>query len=115
MPGYPEWQDPDDSGNVADEIVDVLDRNEVILKPPSLYAVVFLNDDFTHVGFVIAMLMAYFQKSEQEAAIITQHIHEKGKGVAGIYTHDVATTKMIMVCEIAQQEGFPLKLIVEAQ
>lgn len=111
MAGYPQWQDEDDDVDGAVGIVD----HEEILKPPSLYKVIFLNDDFTPVTYVVKVLQYFFNKTEQEATILAQEIHQKGKGVAGIYTYDVATTKAVIVNQNAQQHDFPLKVVTEAE
>ena len=83
------------------------------LKRPSMYNVIFLNDDYTPFDFVILALTTHFGKSEDEANRITLDVHQKGKGIAGTYSRDVAETKAYLVMEWAQQEGHPLHLAVE--
>lgn len=76
---------------------------------PKLYAVVLLNDDFTTVEFVEQILSVIFGMDDGQAASVTMDIHKKGKGVAGIYTHEIAETKALMVENYAKQCEFPLK------
>ena len=82
-------------------------------KPPSLYKVVILNDDYTPMDFVVAVLMKYFNKSSAEATEIMYAVHEKGRGTCGIYPYDIAETKSRQVCEHARTNGHPLQAIVE--
>lgn len=110
-----EWQGELDELDEDDEAVSVIDREEVINKPPPLYKVMLLNDDFTPVSFVEEMLKMFFYKTNQEAAAITRLVHEQGKGIAGIYTYDIATTKATIVENYARQHGHPLKIITEAE
>ena len=79
------------------------------------YKVVFHNDDYTTMEFVILVLMKFFYKTETEATHIMLSVHHKGQGVAGVYTKDVAETKSSKVQEFAQEQGMPLKLSVEPE
>lgn len=76
---------------------------------PKLYAVVLLNDDFTTMEFVEQILEAIFGMTGSEAASVTMDIHKKGKGVAGVYTLEVAETKAMIVESLAMRAEFPLK------
>lgn len=108
-----ERQDEDtDDGDVS--VIDH-EHKEVINRPPPLYKVILLNDDFTPVSFVEEILKRFFHKTDQEAVAITRLVHERGKGIAGIYTYDIATTKAAIVENIAQQREHPLKIITEAE
>ncbi len=82
-------------------------------KEPSLYKVLLLNDDFTTQDFVIKVLTQYFYKSEDEAFKIMVKVHNEGKGLAGIFTKDMAETKMYLVHQAAKENQFPLKCIME--
>lgn len=95
-----------------DEQTQVLTRRR--LKRPSLYRVVFHNDDYTTRDFVVSVLIRYFRKSHTEAMTLMMHIHTKGKGIAGLYTYDIARTKKTQVEALARQYEMPLKLTVEA-
>jgi ATP-dependent Clp protease adaptor protein ClpS len=83
-------------------------------KVPPSYAVVLHNDDYTTMEFVTEVLKKFFRKSEEEAVQIMLQIHEKGRGVAGIYHHEIAETKVVQVHEYARAKGFPLKCSLEA-
>lgn len=82
---------------------------------PRLYRVLLLNDDYTPMDFVVYVLERYFRKSEQEAQLIMLAVHHKGQGVAGVYTRDVAETKVAQVTAQARQEGHPLRLVTEPE
>lgn len=83
------------------------------IKPPKMWNVVLLNDDFTSFDFVSFCLQNIFGKSVQEAERITMSVHEKGRGIAGQYTKEIAETKQVMTMEFAQAQGQPLKLVLE--
>jgi ATP-dependent Clp protease adaptor protein ClpS len=84
-------------------------------KPPSLFKVYLLNDDYTTMEFVVHILENIFHKSSVEAAQIMLHVHKNGKGMAGIYTRGIAETKVAKVHELARQDEFPLKCIMEKE
>jgi ATP-dependent Clp protease adaptor protein ClpS len=79
------------------------------------YKVVLHNDDYTTMEFVVLVLMKFFHKSETEATHIMLSVHHKGHGVAGLYTKDVAETKVAQVQDYAKQHGMPLKLTAEPE
>jgi ATP-dependent Clp protease adaptor protein ClpS len=83
------------------------------LKEPEDYQVLLLNDDYTSMDFVIAVLIAIFHKSQDEAIEIMQYIHKNGKGLVGIYSRDIAFTKADQVHSWAKMEEFPLRCRVE--
>ncbi|MBN2896697.1 MAG: ATP-dependent Clp protease adaptor ClpS [Campylobacterales bacterium] len=78
-----------------------------------MYKVVMLNDDYTSMDFVIDILMSIFHKSYQEAEAIMLDIHKKNRGVCGVYTYEVAETKVAQVSRLAREQGFPLKAVIE--
>ena len=84
------------------------------LKEPTQYAVVLHNDDYTPMEFVIDLLAKFFSKNQAEAEFIMLQVHHKGSGVAGIYTHDIAETKMVQSNDYAKKHGHPLKTTMEA-
>ena len=94
----------------------VLDKKEerLAIKPPGMFNVVFHNDDYTTSAFVVAVLVQVFQKSLDEALAITEHVHQKGKGIAGLYTLEIAETRKTVAMEAARQNEFPLQLTIEA-
>lgn len=82
-------------------------------KPPPLYQVIMLNDDFTTMDFVMEVLMGIFRKSAQEAERIMLTIHYQGKGICGKYPKDIAATRIQQVHQLARLEQHPLKCIME--
>jgi len=83
------------------------------LKEPDEYLVILLNDDYTTMDFVVAVLVEVFCKNLEDANRIMLDVHEKGKGVVGRYTWDIAATKTEQVHALARENEFPLKCIVE--
>lgn len=86
-----------------------------ILKKPKLYKVILLNDDFTTTSFVVEVLMIVFHKDIDEATKIMLDVHKKGKGIVGIYTYDIALTKIAQVEDMAEKHGFPLTSVMEEE
>lgn len=91
----------------------LLEREETVLKPPPMYKVVLLNDDFTPMDFVIFILQEYFHKDTETAMRIMLKVHHEGKGVCGIFPRDIASTKVKQVIRHARQEGHPLQCTME--
>jgi len=91
----------------------VMDREVQKVEPPSLYRVVLLNDDFTPMEFVVMVIQEFFHKDQETATRIMLQVHMEGKGVCGIYTHDVAATKVDQVVEISRKSGHPLQCMME--
>ena len=85
------------------------------LQEPRLYRVLLHNDDYTTMEFVIAILTEVFHKSAEQAAAIMLAVHEKGVGVCGIYPHEVAETKVVMVHNRARRAGYPLRTTMEEE
>ncbi len=83
------------------------------IQEPAQYRVLLLNDDFTTKDFVVAVLMAVFHKSHDDAYIIMEDVHKKGRGIVGAYTYDIAATRCLQVHEVARQNGFPLRCVME--
>lgn len=84
-------------------------------KKPSLYRVLLLNDDYTTMEFVVEILESVFHKSSVEATQIMFHVHKSGSGLAGIYTREIAETKVHVVQELAHKNKFPLRCIMEQE
>jgi ATP-dependent Clp protease adaptor protein ClpS len=93
--------------------IETLQRPRV--DKPRRYKVIFHNDDFTTMEFVILVLMRFFHKDETEATHIMLSVHHKGSAVAGVYSRDIAETKVSEVTEFAQENGMPLKLTTEPE
>ncbi|CAB3776581.1 ATP-dependent Clp protease adapter ClpS [Pararobbsia alpina] len=91
----------------------VLERQEAKLKPPSMHKVVLLNDDFTPMEFVVMVIQEYFGKDREAATQIMLKVHREGRGVCGVYTRDVAATKVELVVTHARQAGHPLQCVME--
>lgn len=89
--------------------------NEVMIKYPKKYKVYLLNDDYTSMDFVIDILITIFHKSYEEAEKIMLDIHKKERGLCGIYTHEIAETKVMQVTRKAKESGFPLKATMEEE
>ena len=92
----------------------VVERQEQRLKPPPLYQVVMLNDDFTPMEFVVLVIQHYFSKDFETATQIMLKVHQHGRGVCGVYAKDVAATKVEQVMAAARQAGHPLQCVMEA-
>lgn len=83
------------------------------LKPPSLWNVIFVNDDYTTMEFVMECLQSVFGKTPEQSYMIMLQIHEQGKGIVNSYVKEIAISKQIQAQEFAQQQGHPLKVEVE--
>ena len=83
------------------------------LQKPSLYRVLILNDDYTPMEFVVHVLERFFGKSREEATEIMLHVHHRGVGVCGVYTYEVAETKVAQTIEFARRHQHPLQCVME--
>jgi ATP-dependent Clp protease adaptor protein ClpS len=92
----------------------VAERKAARTKPPQMYQVVLLNDDYTPMEFVVMVLQQYFKRDLETATHIMLKIHHEGRGVCGVYTKDVAATKVELVLAAARRAGHPLQCIMEA-
>ena len=97
----------DDGGSV------VLERRTQRTKPPQMYQVLMLNDDYTPMEFVVVVIQEFFSKDRETATQIMLKVHLDGKGVCGVYSKDVAATKVDQVLEAAKQAGHPLQCVSE--
>lgn len=105
----PKVQLPDrDDGNSV-----VLERRTQRTKPPQMFQVLMLNDDFTPMEFVVMVLQEFFSKDRESATQIMLKIHLDGKGVCGVYSKDVAATKVEQVLDAARKAGHPLQCVAE--
>lgn len=109
VPPAPKIQQPgqDDGGSV------VLERRTQKTKPPQMHQVVMLNDDYTPMEFVVVVLQEFFSKDREQATQIMLKIHLDGKGVCGVYSRDVAATKVEQVLDAAKKAGHPLQCVSE--
>ncbi len=91
----------------------VLERRPQRTRPPQMHQVVMLNDDYTPMEFVVLVLQEFFSKDRETATQIMLKIHLDGKGVCGVYTRDVASTKVHLVMDAAHKAGHPLQCLSE--
>lgn len=84
-------------------------------KKPSMYKVLLLNDDYTPMEFVVHILERFFQKNRQEATDIMLHVHRRGVGICGIFTYEVAETKVAQVMDFARANEQPLQCTMEKE
>lgn len=104
--------DEDGGGNGGSE-TGVVTRTKPKSKKPAMYKVIMLNDDYTPMEFVILVLERYFSKTQDEATQIMLHVHQKGVGVCGVFTYEVAETKVQQVMDLAKQHQHPLQCTLE--
>jgi len=100
---------PGDSGT------DIVTDTKPKTKKPSLYKVMLLNDDYTPMEFVVYVLERFFNKSSDEATHIMLHVHQKGVGICGVYTFEVAETKVAQVMNFSRQNDHPLQCAMEKE
>jgi ATP-dependent Clp protease adaptor protein ClpS len=106
-PVRPQPSRPEDDGVV------VLERRTQRTKPPQMHQVLMLNDDYTPMEFVVVVIQEFFNKDREQATQIMLKIHLDGKGVCGVYTRDVAATKVDQVLDAAKKAGHPLQCVSE--
>jgi len=99
--------DEDQSGTV------VVTRTRPKTKRPSMYRVLLLNDDYTPMEFVVHVLESFFQKSRDEATQVMLHVHHHGVGECGVFTYEVAETKVTQVMDFARKNQHPLQCVME--
>ena len=108
--------DDDDNGrDEGDSGVGVVTRTRTKTKKPNLYKVLLLNDDYTPMEFVVHVLERFFNKGREEATRIMLHVHQKGVGVCGVFTFEVAETKVTQVMDFARQHQHPLQCTMEKE
>jgi ATP-dependent Clp protease adaptor protein ClpS len=98
-----------------DSDTSVITKTRPQTQKPSLYKVLLMNDDFTPMEFVVHVLEVFFNKSGEEATRIMLHVHQKGVGVCGVYTLEVAETKVMQVMDFAKENGHPLQCTMEKE
>jgi len=91
----------------------VLEAKKAKLKPPPMFKVLLLNDDYTPMDFVVMVLQRFFSLSREKATQIMLKVHREGTGVCGVYPRDVAATKVELVTSYARQHQHPLRCVME--
>ena len=112
MSGGGNWDDEERDGGADGRVgTQTITRT----KKPSLYRVLLLNDDYTPMEFVVHVLERFFQKNQEEATTIMLHVHQNGVGVCGVFTYEVAETKVAQVLDLARRHEHPLQCTMEKE
>lgn len=91
----------------------VLESQKSQVKPPPLYKVMLLNDDFTPMDFVVVVLQRFFSMGREQATVVMLKVHREGRGVCGVFPRDLAATKVEQVSAFARQNQHPLACVME--
>lgn len=110
MAGDDDWE-----GGYGDTDNDVATATKPEVQRPKRYRVLLHNDDYTTMEFVVMVLVNVFRLSEEQAVQVMLHVHQSGVGVAGVYSHEVAETKVDRVIGLAREYEFPLRCTAEAE
>ncbi|TNE63299.1 MAG: ATP-dependent Clp protease adapter ClpS [Alphaproteobacteria bacterium] len=105
----PDKRNPDGTGT------GLLTKPEAKTKKPSMYKVLLLNDDYTPMEFVVHILQRFFRMTLEDATEVMLHVHQKGVGVCGVFTYEVAETKVNQVLAFARQHEHPLQCTLEKE
>lgn len=103
-------KDKDDNANT-----NVVIKARPKTKKPAMYKVLMLNDDYTPMEFVVHVLEHFFGKTREEATRIMLHVHQRGVGICGVFTYEVAETKVQQVMDLARQNQHPLQCTIEKE
>jgi len=104
-----------DDGGRPDEQTGVILKTRPKTKKPAMYKVLILNDDYTPMEFVVHILESYFSKNRQEATDVMLHVHRRGVGICGIFTYEIAETKVARVMDFARANEQPLQCTMEKE
>jgi len=104
---------PGNGDNGTGTGTDVVVKARPKTRKPAMYKVLMLNDDYTPMEFVVHVLERFFQKNREEATQIMLHVHRRGVGVCGVFTYEVAETKVTQVMDLARQNQHPLQCTIE--
>jgi ATP-dependent Clp protease adaptor protein ClpS len=104
-------ENPDDRGVGHGLVLEAKPKT----KKPAMYKVLMLNDDYTPMEFVVHILELFFNKGGEDAARIMLHVHQRGVGICGVYTYEVAETKVTQVIDFARQHEHPLQCTLEKE
>ena len=97
------------------ESTNIKERTRSSLREPGKYAVIFHNDDFTPMDFVVMLLISIFYKSYEEADQLMMKVHREGQAMVGVYSYDIAVTKAQRAVDLARVNGYPLRVSVKSQ
>ncbi len=106
----PRRQDNDPEGDVA-----VKEREAPVAERPKMYRLLMLNDDYTPMEFVVHVLRQFFRMPEAKAVALMLRIHNEGQGLVGVFTYEIAETKMVQVVSYARRHQHPLRCALEAE
>ena len=104
-----------DKGNKYTSSTDVIVKTKPKTKTPSMYKVLMLNDDYTPMEFVVHVLEKFFGKNRADATRIMLHVHQRGVGICGVFTYEVAETKVTQVIDYARRHQHPLQCTLEKE
>lgn len=93
----------------------VVQESRPKLEKPKLYKVILLNDDYTTMEFVVEVLELFFRRTREQATQIMLHVHTRGRGVCGVYSRDIAETKVMQVMQYAEDHQQPLQCVMEPE
>ena len=99
----------------GDSATGIIVKTKPKTKKPSMYRVLMLNDDYTPMEFVVHVLENFFNKNREEAIRIMLHVHQRGVGICGVFTYEIAETKVTQVIEYARQHQHPLQCTLEKE
>ena len=106
---------PSNSNNDNLNDVVLVTKEDIKIKKPKLYKVILLNDDYTPMEYVVSLLKSIFSKTQTQAVNIMLTVHQKGSGVCGVYTLEIAETKVETVMKRAKSDQHPLQCILEKE
>ena len=101
------------SSNNPGNSTGVIEKVKPKTKKPSMYKVIMLNDDYTPMEFVVHVLERFFSKTREEATKIMLHVHQQGVGICGVFSYEIAETKVMQVMDCARQNQHPLQCTIE--
>ena len=110
--GDEQWDDNNEEGGGQTGLAT---KTRTRTKKPSLYRVLILNDDYTPMEFVVYVLERFFNKTREEATTIMLHVHQHGVGMCGVFTYEVAETKVAQVLDLARRSEHPLQCTMEKE
>ncbi len=106
---------PDDGGDEGQHDTGLALKTRPQTKKPSMYKVLLLNDDYTPMEFVVHVLEKFFSKNRQESTDIMLHVHRRGVGLCGVFTYEIAETKVAQVMDFARANEQPLQCTMEKE